>query len=142
MKKLIVTAIIVLGIAAVATAQSARNNVYGYGNDMAELCMNNGGKGKNINKECGYANGGMGYNSVNNNKQQPDYSVKNVDEAKNKVQEFINNKGINGFTLVSIETAERPRGLIYIVNATDTAGNKVVFHVNPWGNVAGPFFIK
>ncbi len=136
MKKFLVAAVMVLGVASFAMAQHGWGHGYGHGNGGGY------GNGWNCGGPCYNGNGqmmrggGMGM-GPGYNRQAPESAVKNADEAKAKVQEVINNN-FKGYKIGKVETIQVPRGTVYEVNVTDAGGNQFVFHVNPWGRVMGP----
>ena len=147
MKKFLITVFVILGITSIAMAQNGNGNGNGKGNGYNGkgtppcMSMDNCPKGWPCQMN-GMMGGGIGMAPADNNKQIPQQTVKTADEAKAKVNEFIEAKGIKGYVIGDVETFQGRRGTVFVVKAVDAAGNNASFHINPWGNVMGPIFIK
>lgn len=63
------------------------------------------------------------------------------DQARTRLQEHVGDN-FKGYTLGEMETVERPRGTTYRARTMDAGGNQFEFHVDPWGQVRGPFPIS
>lgn len=59
------------------------------------------------------------------------------EEATEAVAKYI--AELKGYKLVEVTEFVRPRGTMYQAKVKDAGGNEFYFHVNPWGNVVGPF---
>ncbi|MDO3378905.1 PepSY domain-containing protein [Geoalkalibacter halelectricus] len=99
-----------------------------------------GGEGPGMGAGKGYTNpdcpraesgrAGMG------RKAAPEQEVTR-EQAQTKLQEHVRN--FNGYTLGEMDSVERRHGTAYRAKVMDAGGNQFEFHVNPWGQVRGPF---
>jgi hypothetical protein len=121
--------IIVAVLAVLLAAGSAF--AYGGGRGMGP------GMGKGYgNPDCPraeYGRGGMG-------RQAATEQELTQEQAQSKLQEHVGT--LKGYTLGEVSAIERPRGTAYRAKTVDAAGNAFEFHVNPWGQVRGPFPIS
>lgn len=124
MKKLILISGVIMVSAALAFAYG------GYGRGYAGGWH---GYGPGMMGTQGYGPGGC-FGQFQNGK------VKQLteEEAVKSVQEIIS-ENFKGYEIVKTEKFNMPMGTMYEVEVKDAAGNEFDFHVNPWGNVMGPF---
>lgn len=62
--------------------------------------------------------------------------------SENDAKEIVQNviaTNFKGFKVEKVEQFRMPMGTMYEVEAVDKKNNRLEFHVNPWGNVMGPF---
>ncbi|BAI79812.1 hypothetical protein DEFDS_0308 [Deferribacter desulfuricans SSM1] len=90
----------------------------------------------------GYSYQGNGYGSGMMRGYGPNYQgeVKQItkEDAKKAVEKVLK-ENFKGYKIKEVEKFRMPMGTMYEVDVVDAAGNKFEFHVNPWGNVMGPF---
>lgn len=136
MKKLVAATAVITIIAGSAFAWGPMGQGYGYGPGqgkgmMMGQCYGYGpGQGKGM--MMGYGKGFRGTNVQVSNLSEAD--------AKKAIEEFMKNN-LKGFTIEKIEKFQVPRGTAYYATVTDKK-NSFQIHVNPWGNVVGPFPIQ
>ncbi|MCB4205197.1 PepSY domain-containing protein [Deferribacterales bacterium Es71-Z0220] len=123
MKKLILISGAIMISAALAFAHGGYGRGYAGGQSYGMM----GGQG------YGYGPGGCPGQFQNGNAKQL-----TEEEAVKSVQEIIS-KNFKGYEIVKTEKFNMPMGTMYEVEVKDAAGNEFDFHVNPWGNVMGPF---
>jgi len=123
MKKLLILAAITVFGASMALAHG---NGYGRGYGMGPGMMGQG-------HGQGYGPG----NCMGNGFQGAAEQI-NEDGAREAVQNVIA-ANFKGFKIEKVEQFRMPMGTMYEVEAVDGNNNKFEFHVNPWGNVMGPF---
>lgn len=140
MKKLLILgAIVVFG----ATLAFAHGPWYGRGYGMGSGMMRPGygyqGNGYGPGMMRGYGRGfGPGYCMGYGPNYQGEVKQITEEDAKKAVEKVLK-ENFKGYQIKEVEKVRVPRGTMYEVDVVDAAGNKFEFHVNPWGNVMGPF---
>lgn len=131
MKKLLILAAITVFGASLALAHGNGNgNGRGYG-------MGPGMMGQGYGQGQGY-NQGYGPGNCMGNGFQGTAEQLSEDDAKEVVQNVIA-ANFKGFKVEKVEQFRMPMGTMYEVEVIDGNDNILEFHVNPWGNVMGPF---
>lgn len=51
------------------------------------------------------------------------------------------NTNFKGYKITTVTKFQMPMGLLYSINVKTADGKDATFHVNPWGNVVGPFVV-
>lgn len=125
-------------IAAVLAVLLASGTAFAYGGGYGPgRCCKGPGMGQGYgNPDCPraeYGRGGMGRQAA------PEQEL-TQEQAQSKLQEHV--ATFKGYTLGEVSAIERPRGTAYRAKTVDAAGNQFEFHVNPWGQVRGPFPIS
>lgn len=142
MKRLLIVSIMVVGITSLAFAQPAPKEKpagpgyhgYGYGHGCC-CCMP---------CDMGPGKGPMGKDPKGKPdplKNAPESTVKSAKDAKKAVEKYVK-ENFKGYKVGKVKEFEGRRGPAYSVDATDAGGNKAEFHVNPWGKVIGPIFVR
>lgn len=140
MKRLLMVSVMVVGITSLAFAQPAPKEKpagpgyhgYGHGCCCCMPCDMGPGKGP-------MDKGPKGKPAPLKN--APESTVKSAKDAKKAVEEYVK-ANFKGYKVGKVKEFEGRRGPAYSVDATDAGGNKAEFHVNPWGKVIGPIFVR
>lgn len=157
MKKIILASLFVLALGTFAFAQQGGGMGKGMGGGMGTDNNNNSpcpagncnGNGRGHGGGYGYGHGpkhgggGYGPNCMQGgNYVQPEATVKTADEAKAKVQEVLKSD-FKGYKITKTEEfIGRNGNKSFRVLTSDAGGNEFIFHVNPFGNVNGPWLSK
>ncbi|MCA1928244.1 MAG: PepSY domain-containing protein [Calditerrivibrio sp.] len=131
MKKLVVATAALAIMAGSAFAWGPMGQGYGkpgFAQGYGQGC----GKGMMMGYGAGYGRGINGQNVEKN--------ILSETDAKKAIEEFMKNN-LKGFSIEKIEKFQVPRGTAYYATVTDKK-NSFQIHVNPWGNVVGPFPIQ
>lgn len=129
MKKLLILAAITVFGASLALAHG-NGNGRGYG-------MGPGMMGQGYGQGQGYHQGYGPGNCMGNGFQGAAEQM-SEDDATEAVQNVIATN-FKGFKVEEVEQFRMPMGTMYEVEVVDGNDNILEFHVNPWGNVMGPF---